>query len=254
MVCDEGWIEPRRLLASVREHVAWRHPEWWTLALSGGAWVAIATVATSAAGATGHGHAELRSLPDLVAVAAHARDWLLMIAAMMLPLSVGSIQATAARSLWRRRHRAIFFWLAGYLTPWLVLGLVVSIFTNQLSSGQAISGSLAALAFIAAGLWQVAPPRARALMRCHKTQPLAPKGWHANYDCVRYGWSTGVNCVSACGVLMVACWLLGHGGLGLAGMLMATGIGLAERYMIRPDQRWLAGALALQAAVAAAVA
>jgi predicted metal-binding membrane protein len=156
--------------------------------------------------------------------------------------------------LWRRRHRAIACWLVGYTTPWLILGLTVSILTRQLSfEPSPASEGVAALAFIAAGLWQMAPARARALRRCHRTQPLAPTGWRANYDCLRYGSNTGVHCVASCGVLMVACWLLGHGSLGLAGMVTATLVGLAERYTIRPDQRRLAGALALQAIVVAAI-
>ena len=71
---------------------------------------------------------------------------------------------------------------------------------------------------------------------------------------MRYGWTTGVHCVATCGVLIVACWLLGHGALGLAGMITAMTIGLAERYMIRPNQRWLAAALSLVAVVAASTA
>jgi len=98
------------------------------------------------------------------------------------------------------------------------------------------------------------PLRARSLKRGHRTQPLAPTGWRANYDCVRYGWTTGVHCVATCGVLIAACWLLGHGALGLAGMITAMTIGLAERYMIRPNQRWLAAALSLVAVVAASTA
>src|SRR5262245_26892105 len=218
------------MAAAVRARVAWPHPEWWTLAMSAVAWTLIA-----APRPPHHDHG----------VVAHTRDWLLMIVAMMLPLSVASIQATAARSLWRRRHRAIAWWLAGYLTPWFMLGAAVSF------AWRPVSAPVAALAFIVAGLWQVSTLRARALKRCHRTPSLAPTGWRANYDCARYGWTTGVYCVAACGALMVACSLLGHGPIGLAGMVATTMVGAAERYLIRPDQRWLAGGLALQAVVAA---
>ena len=240
-----GW------LATARERVAWRHPEWWVLAMSAAAWVVMAVPGTAAIPTSHHGHAAPSWL-DASGGIVSARDWLLMIVAMMFPLCIASIQATAARSLWRRRHRAIASWLIGYVAPWLMLGLVVSFSTATLwPSGPQPSGAIVAVAFVVAAVWQGASLRARVVRRCHRTQPLAPSGWRATRDCMRYGWTTGIHCVVACGALMIACSLAGHGALGLFCMVAATFVGLAERYMIRPDERWLAGAVALQAIVAA---
>ena len=256
MLRADTWEAPRRAVAAVRDSVAWPHPEWWALMVSAVAWILlIVPHAIALAGAPDHDHHAPASLPGASSVVLDARDWLLMIVAMMFPLSVASIQATAARSLWRRRHRAIAWWLGGYITPWFILGVVVSLCTTLLSiEPLAGSSATAALAFMVAGLWQISSARALSLKRCHRTQPLAPSGWRANCDCVRYGWTTGVYCVATCGVLMVACWLLGHGALGLAGMMAGMTISLAERYMIRPNQRWLAAALGLMAVVAASTA
>ena len=95
----------------VRDRVAWRHPEWWTLAISAAAWLLI--LGTSEVGNATHGAHGARVsavAPNNPLVDAGA--WLIMIAAMMLPLCVATIRATADRSLWRRRHRAIACWLA----------------------------------------------------------------------------------------------------------------------------------------------
>ena len=107
-----------------------------------------------------------------------------------------------------------------------------------------------ALAFMLAAMWQTTDRRARALNACHRTWPLAPRGWRATRDCVLAGWATSTNCVAVCGPLMVACALLGHGPLGLVVMVGATIVTVVERYSVRPDPRLLGGGVALHALVA----
>ena len=109
-----------------------------------------------------------------------------------------------------------------------------------------------ALVFAAAAIWQATSQRARAVSGCHQTQPLAPTGWRASYDCARYGWTTGANCLAACGVLMTASYLLGHGIGGLLAMVTVTFIGLTERYAIRPNRSLLASVIGVHAIVVAA--
>ena len=237
-------------LTAFRSRVLWRHPEWWALALSAAAWLMLVSEAVALSTFTHRSHVvgATRSIETL----AFARGWLLMVVAMMLPLGVGAIRATADRSLWRRRHRAIAAWLAGYLTACFLPGAVMSIAVAPHLQGRAgVSTAAVALCFAFASLWQVSAWRARALARCHRTRPLAPDGWRADYDCMRYGWTTGVWCFLACGALMFACGLLGHGAPGVAVMAIATGIGVAERYLVRPDQRWLTAPIAAMALTAA---
>ena len=218
----------------VRRQLAWPHPEWWALALSAGAWAVI--VATTWFRASGDGHHA-----HSIDLATAAQNWLLMTLAMMVPLSTGAIQATADRSLWRRRHRAIAGWLVGYVAVWMLIGVALWLITTLPLARSVVSSRVAvAIAFLLAAAWQVAPARARALARCHHTQPLAPTGWRADYDCVRYGWTIGLWCSMTCGVLMAACWLVGHGVTGVIAMGIATAVGLAERRVSRPDPRWLA--------------
>jgi predicted metal-binding membrane protein len=161
-----------------------------------------------------------------------------------------SVRATAARSLWRRRHRAIGAFLAGYLGPWIAFGLAASAAATTLRAQSPPSPALAAAGFVAALLWQVTAMKRRALVACHRTLPLAPDGWRADRDCLRYGWMVGRSCLVSCWALMLACALAGHS---LPAMIGATGIGWAERNTARPNQFLLCAcivALALSCAVA----
>jgi predicted metal-binding membrane protein len=198
---------------SLRERLAWRHPEWWSLALSAICWVALLTRTSSphhAAHATG-GMAE----------------WTLMVIAMMFPIVITPVRVTAERSLWRRRHRAIAEFLAGYVLVWLVVGAIaISVLTVvPLVSwlGRPLSTTLGLLL---AAAWQFAPARRRALRACHRTAPLAGHGWRADRDCLVYGLTSGGRCVLTCGAMMLACLLSAHSIPVMGG---ATMVALTER-------------------------
>ena len=185
--------------------VSWRHPEWWALALCVVAWGAMFRP---------HAHHGAR-----------LTNWMIMTVAMMLPLVVQQIRFVADRSLWRRRHRAIAGFLIGYLATWLVIGAAVS-FVEP-------SAVLAAAAFAVAGAWQLTRYKRMAMTACHRVTPLAPRGWRADRDCLRYGWSVGTYCVASCWALMMACAMAGHHPIAMIGV---TAVMYAERYM-RPWRR-----------------
>jgi predicted metal-binding membrane protein len=184
----------------------WRHPEWWALALSLGAWVLL----------VGEGAHR------------HFAAWSLMVVAMMVPLVVGPIRTTAARSLWRRRHRAIAIFLAGYLILWLAAGAGFFLLLSVLGvNAGSPSPLLIASAFALALGWQLAPAKRRALNACHRTMPLAPRGSRADRDCFRYGLRIGAYCLMSCWALMLACLITGHATPALA---VITLVLTAERY------------------------
>jgi predicted metal-binding membrane protein len=199
--------------------LVWRHPQWWSLALAGGAWV----VMIRNAGHHAHGFA----------------PWMLMTVAMMLPMVSEHVRLTAERSLWKRRHRAMAGFLVGYLGLWAIPGIALA-FVPFHPDARA-----AAIAFAIAAVWQLTPWKRRALVWCHRTMPLAPRGWRADADCIRFGWLIGTRCFLSCWALMLACVMSGHALLATAGLLA---IGLAERYVVR-DQRLLAAALFVAAAL-----
>lgn len=176
------------------QRAVWRHPQWWALALCVVAW-----------GAMFRPHAQHAHTP-----AARLTNWMIMTAAMMLPLVISQMRFVAERSLWKRRHRAIAGFLAGYLAVWLILGVAVSFIEP--------GTWLAAAAFAVAGAWQLTRARRVAMASCHRAMPLAPRGWRADRDCLRYGWSVGIYCVATCWALMLACAMAGHNVVAMAGI------------------------------------
>jgi hypothetical protein len=231
---------PAEPLTARLERFRWRHPEWWTLAISAFAWAPIVIGAGTShappdAAALHHG-AHAAAAPSSWTIAA-AGGWLVMIAAMMLPLLVDAVRTTAARSLWPRRDRAIALFLTGYAAPWMLTGAGVLVAARALAP---VSPRWAAAAFAAAALWQLTPAKKRALLSCHRTMPLAPRGRRADRDCLRYGWTVGRHCVTSCGMMMAACALASHAVVAMAGV---TAIAAVERRMPRLRPRVTAAAL-----------
>ena len=71
----------------------WRHPEWWSVALSIAAWIALVSTP--------------RHSSSHRSTAINLMFWLLMVVAMMFPLVMAQVRQAAFHSLWSRRHRAI---------------------------------------------------------------------------------------------------------------------------------------------------
>jgi hypothetical protein len=150
---------------------------------------------------------------------------------MMLPLVFFNVRGTAERSLWARRHRAIAGFLAGYFLPWLALGALAAPLRQIPWTRTPL---FVALAFAASAAWLRTRMHKRALVDCHGTQPLAPLGWRADFDCLRFGCSISIACVRSCWLLMLACAFSGHGPVAMAGGIAA---GCLERFSFRPRTR-----------------
>jgi predicted metal-binding membrane protein len=237
---------PARGLCAARvgqlRRAAWRYPDWWCLALSAGAWLVLLSGAATVATHPGHAGAPHAALGS----PAH---WVLMLLAMMLPLVRGPVRVTAGRSLWSRRNRAISGFLAGYLAVWTGAGAAaLAAFAVAGTRYWLEPAAGGAVAFAVAALWQQTPTRRRALMACHRTLPLAPRGWRADRDCVRYGWTIGTACLVTCWPLMAACLFLPHSTVAMAGAGILAGI---ERYTPRPDQRMIRAGMVAAAVVLA---
>ncbi|HEU0016155.1 MAG TPA: DUF2182 domain-containing protein [Longimicrobium sp.] len=162
----------------------------------------------------------------------------LMVVGMMLPLTVPSVRY-AAHSRLRRTNCAIAAFVAGYLAVWMAAMAVLA------AAWQAVAalggGTGAAIGMIAAAvLWEAAPPKRDALRRCRLTPPLAPRGWRADADCVRFGARTGARCVAACWALMAACVAFAHS---LPVMAALFAIQLSGRYSRRASPALAAAAV-----------
>jgi predicted metal-binding membrane protein len=219
----------------IRQLAVW-HPEWWVLAISAGAWCCLLFP---------HGHAGScvfckvnapgSGWPDLPEWIGGLRDWFIMILAMMLPLMIIPVRVAAFGSLWRRRHWAIGAFLASYLTVWIVAGATSLLLMSLLHVAHATECRwVIGVGFLAAAAWHITALKRRFSAACHLTKPLAPDGWPAHRDCLRFGANHGVHCVGNCGVLMFAAMLSPwHQTM----MFVATLLLLYERYRARRGSR-----------------
>jgi predicted metal-binding membrane protein len=196
----------------------WSHPEWWVVAVAVAAWMLMAGMTVphlGHAGMGGHG------MLGMVA----------MVIAMMLPLTIANIRHVAWSSLWRRRHRAIAAFVGGYLAVWVLVQAGIAGAWGLMASltGWQTAGFVA---MAAAVLWEVSPVKRQRLRRCHRTVPMAPRGWRADADCVRYGVSTGLSCAAMCWAIMAVCAAFAHNFLV---MIVLFGVQLSGRYQRHPS-------------------
>jgi predicted metal-binding membrane protein len=204
--------------------LGWRHPEWWVVMAAAAAWVFMAGMSHPHASHTGvtpgrgHGQGTLRMVA--------------MVIAMMLPLTLANVRHVALYSLWRRRHRAIAAFLVGYLAVWIVVQTVIVGGTWGLLVPLIGWETVGGIAMVTAALWEVAPIKRQRLRRCHRTVPLAPRGWRADADCADYGVTTGFSCVTVCWALMVAAAAFSHSFLVMS---VLFGVQLSGRYQQRPS-------------------
>jgi predicted metal-binding membrane protein len=211
------------------------HPEWCVLGASAIGWArlcdmeptSVVTICTAsgidAAAAAAWG---LPVSPDWGAEFTH---WLVMSAAMMLPLSIAPVRHVAFRSYAWRRHRAIGLFVAGYLAVWAAAGAaLISIRSFAWSTGADEMYLLAGCILMALG-WQLTPWKAWALRLCHRTVALSPLGLRADLDCLRFGLSSGSSCCVSCWLIMAVLLFGPHGLLPMVGMQM---LALFERYWL----------------------
>jgi predicted metal-binding integral membrane protein DUF2182 len=196
------------------DQLRWRLPEISMLTLSTAAWFALAIRARV------HVHA--------VGSPVNWWHWMLMVAAMMLPLQIDKIRLIAERSLWSRRHRATLGYLLGYLSVWAVLGAPLSWGFTVLHIADRIDWRLgAAIGFFATAAWLASPWKRVAARMCHRTMPLSVVGWEAHRDSICYGWISGCACALNCWPLMLVCWLSSHS---FIAMLFSFALGWTDRH------------------------
>ena len=218
---------PRWPDAEARQYFFWRHPEWWSALISSSAWAVLAS--------HGWGHAG-HEVYHRISFVQEIAYWIFMAAAMMLPLVLYSVWLTAIGSLWPRRHRAVAGFLAGFFVPWLGLGVIIAAL-REFSPAHTYLAAF--LGFVGAAWWQRTDLHRRALVACHRTMPLAPVGWRADRDCLRFGGTIGSACLCSCWPLMLACALAGHS---LIAMAAGGFIGISERHWFGLSRRtaWVA--------------
>lgn len=214
------------------QYLSGRFPEFWMLAISALAWIALA--------------AQTQVHVHYAGAATNWRHWMLMVTAMMLPLQIPGVRLTAERSLWPRRQRAILGFLLGYLSVWVLAGAALSWTVVVFAIPRQVGwmGGVA-IGFFVEALWLISPWKRIAASMCHRIVPLSPAGWRADKDCLWYGWTSGYGCALNCWPLMLLCWLSGHS---LIAMVLGFGLGWADRHAAPAYRLYATVAAALGAA------
>jgi predicted metal-binding membrane protein len=175
--------------------IAW-HPEWPVAALIGLGWLTVAALQAS-------GDHRLHTAPELIA-------WTIMSALMMLPVTLPAIRHLAFNSFRRRRVRAMVIFITAYLVAWIGFGLfAIEGVSASRSAGVSIRG-LAIVTLIVAALWQLAPYRQRAILRCRRAVPLSPTGLRADASCAHFGLQQALHCMRVCWPVMILMAIIGH--------------------------------------------
>lgn len=193
------------------------------LAVTALAWLVTVVLQVRATG-PGHGSSGMAGMPgmaDMPGMAPSPTDqhdgllpgstlaflagWPLMLTAMMAPLLIPALRHSYARSLPRRRWRAVALFVAGYTAIWTAAGLVL----REIAAGLPVRGG-AVIGLLAALAWQLSPVKQRCLNRQHAHPALAAFGRAADLDAVRFGAVHAVWCVGCCWALMLLPLLATH--------------------------------------------
>jgi hypothetical protein len=220
-----------------------RHPEWWALPVVAAAWIGLvgAALVRSVPGgpAAGGGYTTLFVCPlvgpsgsgdGLGAALGAGLGTVAMVVAMMGIILVPVLHHVGHSGLWPRRRRGPALVFAAFIATWLpvvwLMDLAVAGVATWVGPLVAVS-----VAVVLAVTWQVLPWKARALRRCARLVPIAPRGWRADVGCLRLGVVAGRSCVIACAGSMLVVAAAGHGPLAMALLAVAQ---LQDRRERRP--------------------
>jgi predicted metal-binding membrane protein len=164
---------------------------------------------------------------SLDALADVTLGWLIMLVAMMAPMTLGGLYHVRVSSFVARRWRSSTLFLTGYGTTWMVAGciLVAAELTAKRLAPQSIAPAVAA--GVVALIWQTSPFKQRCLNRCHDHRALAAFGRAADRDAWYMGLEHGVWCVGSCWATMLVPLLLPQGHF--AAMMAVTVLMFCER-------------------------
>ena len=177
-------------------------PEWWVYLLSAGAWAGLGVTILDPGTSAGHGHHAHGVQGAASSVTLDSAFYLLMVAAMMLPLVAPAVRYVVRATLWRRRHRMAAYYVAGFGATWAAFGVSAVGARTALHIPVDHAGWIAGAAALAA-LWQAQRVRRRALKRCGDRPGLGLSGWRASCRALQAGGRHGVRCVATCGPSML---------------------------------------------------
>jgi predicted metal-binding membrane protein len=201
--------------------IAW-HPEWPVTAFLGLSWLTVITL-------QGSGDHRLHTAPPWIA-------WAIMSALMMVPVTLPAIRYLAFNSFRRRRLRAMTIFVIANLAAWIGFGLLALEGVSAILRAGIGVRSLAIVTLVVAALWQLAPYRQQAILRCRRAVPLSATGLRADRSCARFGVQQALHCMRVCWPAMLLMAIIGHQ---LAAMAALTVIVVAEEYAPRRERLFM---------------
>jgi predicted metal-binding membrane protein len=146
---------------------------------------------------------ELKVLLALNPAVLWARDWGLMLIAMMAPTLAPAIYHIRISSLAVRRARSLAFFTVGFGVVWMAVGSVM--LAIELGAKWWASQSYLPVTVVCAIalVWQASPLKQRCLNRTHSHKALAAFGATADWDVFKMGWEHGVWCTGSCWAAML---------------------------------------------------
>lgn len=151
--------------------------------------------------------------------------WCLMLTAMMLPTTLPLVEMFRRLTINRRGHNLLVALLiCGYLTIWLVFGLVAHIFDwglHELVEAVPIllnnSWIIGAAVLILAGAFQFSSLKYRCLDKCRAPLSFLSQHWRGSSQSFRaflLGAHHGLFCIGCCWALMLLMFSVGTGNVG----------------------------------------
>lgn len=186
----------------------------------------IMTIEHCHVSASGPSAASLNMLLAMNPFSSQLIGWGLMVVAMMLPKLIPPIQAICMQSFKRYRFLLSSLFILGYLSTWMLAGVVMIGVILGLNLLMPMSYIPALAVGIVAVIWQFSPIKQRFLNLGHDHRPLAAFGWAANRDALLFGVMHGVWCIGSGWALMLFPMLLpkGHN----LAMIIATFMMISE--------------------------
>jgi|GEM_PF-6369690 Predicted metal-binding integral membrane protein len=202
------------------------NPHWFILVISAFLWAFYFWQQLSLVGAHHHQHAHHSEHADGVSSLLNIMfAWMLMVYAMMLPMTSGTIRAIVNRIPISRKLRSLVLFIVGYSLVWLVFGLVLQSFSEALYNSQFIMTlrniPSAAIAYVLAALLSNARFRMRLLNACGGIWAPRIIGFKADMDVFKIGFHEGIKCVQTCAHIMIAMQIAGHSVIQMAILTVA---------------------------------
>lgn len=154
-------------------------------------------------------------------------SWMIMILAMMLPMTAAPLEHVRVRSFASSRIANMLSFIAGYVSVWMLagailIGIVFALRVSQVSPLISVGG-----AFLLTIGWLVCPWRQVSHNRCHRRPSLPPRHVAPFLPSLQFGAGHGVWCAISCGPIMFLLLLIPEHGQGA--MLLAAMWVWAER-------------------------